>query len=82
MPLGIAKLPDRTPVKLTIAIDPDLHQQLRDYAAVYARAYGEEEKVETLAPVMLAGFLARDRAFQKARKTLAAPSPIAKTEEP
>ena len=66
--LKLAKLPDRVPVKLTITVQPDLAQALRQYAAVYRATYGEAESVEELVPFMLAGFLEGDRAFAKARK--------------
>lgn len=73
MSLRIGKLPDQTPVKLTIAIDPDLHDSLTDYAKVYEREYGKPEKIEALAPVMLATFLQGDSAFKRARKILHQP---------
>jgi hypothetical protein len=38
--LRIAKLPDRNPVKLTIAVMPELHDALQDYAKLYAETYG------------------------------------------
>ena len=66
--LKLSKLPDRIPVKLTITIQPDLAQGLREYAAVYRAAYGEAETVEELIPFMLAHFLEADRGFAKARK--------------
>lgn len=69
--LRLRKLPDRTPVKLTIAVTPELHRALCDYAAVYRAAYGDEEPVSELIPEMLAAFLASDRAFAKARRGLA-----------
>ncbi|GLV24665.1 DUF2274 domain-containing protein [Sphingobium sp. TomTYG45] len=65
--LKLAKLPDRTPVKLAITITPDLQNALRDYAAIYAQAYGIEEPVVELIPAMLAAFLDSDRNFIKAR---------------
>ena len=65
--LKLAKLPDRTPTKLAIAVTPDLHQALQDYAALYASAYGREEPVAELVPAMLATFLDSDKAFVKAR---------------
>lgn len=37
--LRLAKLPDRTPVKLTVILTPDLHQRLQDYASAYSEAY-------------------------------------------
>lgn len=63
--LKLGKLPDRTPVKLTISIMPDLHRQLQDYAVAYAAAYGQEEAVVDLVPAMLASFLEADRAFSR-----------------
>ena len=70
--LKLAKLPDRVPVKLTITVQPDLAQALREYAAVYRAAYGEAESVEELIPFMLASFLEGDRGFAKARKEVPA----------
>ncbi|MEZ5831689.1 MAG: DUF2274 domain-containing protein, partial [Dongiaceae bacterium] len=66
--LKLAKLPDRVPVKLTITIQPNLAQALREYAAVYRATYGQTESVEELIPFMLASFLEGDRGFAKARK--------------
>ena len=65
--LKLAKLPDRTPIKLAISITPDLHQALQDYAALYASAYGREEPVAELVPAMLTAFLEGDRAFARSR---------------
>ena len=65
--LKLAKLPDRTPVKLAITITPDLQNALRDYAAIYAQAYGIEEPVVELIPAMLTAFLDSDRNFIKSR---------------
>ena len=70
MSLRIGQIPDQTPIKLTIALDPALHETLQDYASVYAREYGKTEKIEALASVMLAVFLQGDSAFKRARKTL------------
>ena len=65
--LKLGKLPDRVPVKLTVAIMPDLHQALQDYAALYAQTYGSQEPVAELIPAMLASFLESDRAFARRR---------------
>jgi len=65
--LKLAKLPDRTPVKMTISVTPDLHQNLARYAALYAEAYDREEAVADLIPAMLASFLESDRAFMRSR---------------
>lgn len=61
--LKLARLPDRTPIKLAITVLPDLHQALQDYARLYAEAYGREEAVTDLIPAMLAAFLDSDRGF-------------------
>lgn len=66
--LKLAKLPDRTPVKLTISLLPDLHQRLQDYASAYAEVYGIEESISELAPAMIAAFLDADRGFARGRK--------------
>jgi hypothetical protein len=65
--IKLAKIPERTPVKLAIVVSPDLHTALADYAALYEHAYGVSETVAELIPPMLAGFLESDREFQKAR---------------
>ena len=68
--LRLQKLPDRTPVKLTIALMPELHAELCDYAEVYRDTYGEAEPLSELIPQMLVAFLASDRGFARARKAL------------
>jgi len=67
--LKLAKLPDRTPVKLGIVVAPDLHQALVAYAALYAESYGREEPLAELIPAMLVSFLESDRAFLAARRS-------------
>ena len=69
MALRLAKLPDRTPVKLSMTVSPELHRMLQDYAAFYAKTYGNEEAVGELCPFMLQAFMEADRGFQKARKS-------------
>lgn len=68
--LKLARIPDRTPVKLTITVLPDLHQALQDYALIYAEAYGREEPVSELVPAILSAFLDSDRAFAKKRERI------------
>ncbi len=65
--LKLAKLPDRTPVKLAITVTTDLHRALSDYATLYASAYGREEPITELIPAMLAAFLESDRSFARGR---------------
>ena len=67
--LKLSKLPDRTPVKLTIAIMPSLHAMLEDYANAYAAAYGTQETIPELVPAMLQAFLESDRTFARRRRS-------------
>lgn len=68
--IKLAKLPDRTPVKVSITVAPDLHAVLSDYATIYNRSYGQSQPLAELIPHMLAAFLASDRGFAKARASL------------
>jgi hypothetical protein len=65
--LRLPRLPDRTPVKVGIQVTPQLFADLTRYAALYKKAYGQEEAVADLIPSMLTAFLDSDRAFAKAR---------------
>lgn len=66
--LKLAKLPDRTPTRITITVSADLNQALCDYQKLYAATYDTTEKIADLIPFMLEAFLDSDRAFAKARK--------------
>ncbi|AUN32707.1 DUF2274 domain-containing protein [Niveispirillum cyanobacteriorum] len=66
--LKLPKLPDRTPVKLTVILNPELHQRLQSYAALYRETYGAAEPVADLIPYMLGAFLDSDRAYARAQK--------------
>lgn len=65
--IKLPQLPDRTPMKLTVSVMPDLHQALSEYAALYAKTYGRDEPVTELIPAMLAAFLESDRTFARSR---------------
>ncbi len=65
--LKLPRLPDRTPVKLTVSLSPDLHSALVDYSALYAETYERQESVAELIPAMLASFLESDRVFVRSR---------------
>jgi hypothetical protein len=70
--LRLAKLPDRTPIKVSISLPPELHERLTHYLSVYRATYGDlSVGISDLIPAMLANFIDNDRAFAKARK----PSP-------
>ena len=65
--LRLPRLPERTPVKITIAVPPDLNQALADYAALYEEVYERSEPVHELIPAILASFLDADRLFARRR---------------
>ena len=67
--IKLGKIPDRTPVKLTIQLLPDLIAALQDYADAYEASYGKTEMVADMVPAMLVAFLDSDREFMKARRT-------------
>jgi len=63
--LRLAKLPERTAVKVTIALTPDLSARLNAYAKLYGEAYRQEEPVAELIPYMVSKFIDDDRWFTK-----------------
>lgn len=66
--LKLARLPERTPTRVTIGLAPELHRALHEYAEIYRAAYGQEESIADLIPFMLQSFLDGDREFAKARR--------------
>lgn len=66
--LKLARLPDRTPIKLTITVGAELHQALKDYADLYQATYGTAEQVVDLVPFMLDAFLQSDKSFVRAAR--------------
>lgn len=66
--LKLPRIPDRTPVKLTISILPHLHQAIVEYAALYGQTYGKDEPITELMPAMLEAFLEGDRVFAAKRR--------------
>lgn len=66
--MKLAKLPDRTPVKMNVVLMPTLAQRLREYADFYAETYGNKEEVAELIPFILEAFLEGDAAFKKGKK--------------
>tara|TARA_R110000765_G_scaffold201230_1_gene306644 strand:+ start:62 stop:280 length:219 start_codon:yes stop_codon:yes gene_type:complete len=66
--LKIGPLPDRTPQKLTMLVDPALATELEDYARIHSEIHGVKVPTSALVPLMLETFLASDTGFRKARK--------------
>jgi len=69
--LKLPRLPDRSPVKITIMAPPDLARALTQYAEAYRAVYGKEEPVAELIPYMLDSFLKSDRSYLKVAPTAA-----------
>ncbi|SEH19114.1 hypothetical protein SAMN05428974_3214 [Sphingopyxis sp. YR583] len=67
--LRLPKLPDRTPVKISILVMPELNDRLTSYAALYARTYGADVTIAELIPAMVGAFLDGDREFAKLERT-------------
>ena len=65
--LKIGPLPDRTPRKLSISVEPAQAADLDAYARVHSGTYGAETSVTMLVPLMLEAFIAGDSGFRKAR---------------
>ncbi|MCW1430918.1 DUF2274 domain-containing protein [Novosphingobium sp. JCM 18896] len=69
--IRLAKLPDRTPVRLNVSLSPELAATLGRYAEFYRAAYGSEETVADLLPAIVAAFLDGDKAFGRWCRDLA-----------
>jgi hypothetical protein len=65
--LKLAKLPDRTPVKLNLVLTPHLAADLNAYADLYRERYGSDEPLTELVPAMLSAFMEGDRQFKRPR---------------
>jgi hypothetical protein len=71
----LSKLPDRTPVKLSTTLTPNLAVRLHSYADFYAKTYGVREEVADLVPFMLESFLDGDADFRRASRAGGANEP-------
>ncbi|MEO8455584.1 MAG: DUF2274 domain-containing protein [Sphingomicrobium sp.] len=67
--IKLGRIPDRTPVRITISVPPELGQTLNDYSDFYAQSYGVAEPLSELIPAMLQSFVDGDHAFRRARRT-------------
>lgn len=65
--LKLAKLPDRTPVKLNLVLAPHLAADLNAYADLYRERYGSDEPLTELIPAMLNAFMEGDKQFKRPR---------------
>ena len=71
--LRISTIPDSRPVKLTIELPPEIHQDLLLYAELVSGNAGESADAipdaARLVPLMVGRFMETDRAFQKQRRS-------------
>ena len=70
MSLKIGPVANRAPVKLSIALAPDVHDALADYALIHAKEFGRDIRLPDLAALMIERFLKSDAGFRRARKNL------------
>lgn len=64
-PVALARIEtDEQTVDLRLKLKGKLGAELNAYRDAYAEAHGHPVDLETLAPQMLAGFMANDRGFQ------------------
>ena len=68
--IKLQRLPDRTAVKMAIAVSPELAERLAAYAEAYEATYAQRESVADLIPFMLASFLESDREFARRHRAL------------
>jgi len=68
MKLRLGPLADSGTVKLTVTVPAPLKAQLDRYAQVHSESFGTPVDAQTLIPLMLSAFLAKDRGFQRAMR--------------
>lgn len=68
--LKIGTVEDDKPVTMTIKLPATVHRDLTAYAEVLRREGGQAIDPNSLIAPMLARFMATDRVFKKARKTI------------
>mgnify|MGYP001551735860 CR=1 FL=1 len=66
--MRLARLPDRTPVRITFLASPSLAKSLALYAQYYEEVYRQAESVSDLVPYALEALLESDRGFAKFRR--------------
>ena len=65
MKLRLGPLPDASTVKVTVTLPSTLKAQLDRYAEIHSANFGVHVDSQSLIPLMLTSFLAKDRAFQR-----------------
>lgn len=67
--LRLGPLPKSEPVRLAITLSSEIKAELDRYAEAYNAEHGSTADAAALVPHMLSTFMARDRAFQRARQS-------------
>lgn len=73
--LKLGSLPDDKPVRLTVDVPAATHRDLVAYAEVLTSETGQAAEPAKLIAPMLERFMATDRAFAKARRSLGSSQP-------
>lgn len=68
--LKLGPLSDDKPIKLTVEVPAELHRSLVDYGRLLAGAGGSPVEPMRLIVPMLERFIATDRGFAKARRSV------------
>lgn len=66
--LRLERVPERTPVKVPISIDPATYAILQEYAELYRQTYGSNEPLAELIPYMLRTFVESDKVFMRLKR--------------
>ncbi len=72
--LKIRELPDEKPVRMTVALPPDIHRDLLAYAVLLSGSGEAMDPARLVAP-MLRQFMMSDKGFARARRQAKAASP-------
>lgn len=68
--LRLGPLPKNETVRFSFNCTKALQADLERYATLHSQTYGDPADAATLVPHMLEAFMARDREFKKARRTV------------
>ena len=68
--LKLSDVPDDKPVKLAVELPANVHRDLVAYGEILGKEKGEKIEPTKLVPAMLARFMATDRGFSKAKRSI------------
>lgn len=76
--LKLGSIADERPVRMTLELPATTHRQLVAYAEVLGQETGQRTDPIKLIALMIARFIASDRAFAKARRAMHETPPVSK----